>query len=146
MDDDLAFKSDCLVYTLFSNCNNIKSSNGVNHWIPFREAEIDTRDTMESHFMADFIKTLSLSSLAQDAMRAARELWRYYHSMPNSNPNASLYDIKEYFQGRNADGKLNAASNDHAFVGLLGALKEKLKALACDIVPKVYSYGFLVKA
>ncbi|MEZ4724887.1 MAG: hypothetical protein R2863_09565 [Candidatus Kapaibacterium sp.] len=32
---------------------------------------------------------------------AGRELWKYYHSQPNVNVNASLYDIREYFQGRN---------------------------------------------
>lgn len=36
---------------------------------------------------------------------AGRELWKYYHSCPNAKPNASLYDIREYFQGRNEKAK-----------------------------------------
>lgn len=50
---DTFFQSDCLAYTLFST--NIQSSKGVNHWIPFTEAEVDADELFHSHFMSDFL-------------------------------------------------------------------------------------------
>lgn len=87
--------------------------------------------------------TLSFSPEAQAVFDAGRELWKYYHSKPNVNVNASLYDIKEYFQGRNQQGKMNTKSNDEIYNELIANLREKLKTLAKKIEPKVYEYGFL---
>ena len=49
------FLSDCLVFTLFNEKNNIQSQHGTNHWIPFSEEEVGAQDNFESHFMHDFI-------------------------------------------------------------------------------------------
>lgn len=164
---DKEFQNNCLAYTLFNN--NISSSFGVNHWIPFTEQEVDAREKFESHFMTDFIKgkpkpphksfhTLSIlfepeESYSRSPLRfseeatavfdAGRELWKYYHRQPNCNVNASLYDIREYFQGRNEQGKMNNKSADETYMLLIGHLREKLKQLAEKIEPKVYEYGFL---
>ena len=54
-DADDGFQVDCLVYALFSGQNRVKSSDGVNHWIPFTEEEVGAKDCFESHFMSDFI-------------------------------------------------------------------------------------------
>jgi hypothetical protein len=59
------------------------------------------------------------------------------------NPNASLYDIREYFQGRNEAGKMNNKSKDEHYNQLIASLRESLKTLAKKIEPKVYEYGFL---
>ncbi len=80
--------------------------------------------------------------------KAGRELWRYYHSQPDGglNPidvNAGLYDIREYFQGRNTQGRMNAKSEDETYTKLIGKLRSALKILAESIAPKVYEYGFL---
>lgn len=165
--NDKEFQNDCLAYTLFNN--NISSSFGVNHWIPFTEQEVDAREKFESHFMTDFIKgkpkpphksfhTLSIlfepeesysrsplkfSEEATAVFDAGRELWKYYHRQPNCNVNASLYDIREYFQGRNEQGKMNNKSADETYMLLIANLREKLKQLAEKIEPKVYEYGFL---
>jgi len=72
-----------------------------------------------------------------------KDLWKYYHSQPNINVNASLYDIREYFQGRNEKGKMNNKSEDTQYMTLITALRESLKILAKKIEPKVYEYGFL---
>ena len=77
-------------------------------------------------------------------MDAGRELYKYYHSREDSNPNASFYDIKEYFQGRNDKGRLNSKSNDEKYMELLANLKEKHKILGNQIVAKVYEYRFLI--
>ena len=111
----------------------------------------------------DFVPSLPLkfSLEAQNVFDAGRELWRYYHEMAGGgngnrnnsnwevastgkyNPNASLYDIREYFQGRNGAGKMNNKSLDLQYTGLIGNLRERLKLLALKIQPKVYEFGFL---
>jgi hypothetical protein len=160
--NDLEFQNDCLAYTLFNN--NIQSKHGVNHWIPFPEEEIDAKDTFESHFMIRFItgkkiqnryanlfeqeedrsnKKLEFSPEATKVFDAGRELWRYYHEQPNANVNASLYDIREHFQGRNNKGKMNNKSTDEKFNNLINHLRTELKTLAKKIEPKVYEYEFL---
>ena len=87
---------------------------------------------------------LVFSAEATAVFDAGRELWRYYHAQPNANPNASYYDIREHFQGRNEKGKMNAKSDDAEYMRLLGNLKEAMEALRLKIVPKVYEYGFLI--
>ena len=141
--NDVQFKADCLVWSLFDN--TIKSRDGVNHWIPFSEEEVGAKDCFKSHFMSDFlsgriasgpnpvnpvnpVENLSaplrlcvkdiLSPAATSVLDAGRELWRYYHAQPDANPDASYYDIR-----------LHAA----------------MKRLAKEIEPKVYEYGFLRK-
>jgi hypothetical protein len=91
---------------------------------------------------------------AQAVFDAGRELWKYYHSSVSPlqhgegagvryNVNASLYDIREYFQGRNDKGKMNSKSDDEKYNELIGALRESLDILAKKIEPKVYEYEFL---
>ena len=57
----------------------------------------------ESEGRESFIPTepLLFSPEAQAVRDTGRELWRYYHGQDSINVNASLYDIREYFQGRN---------------------------------------------
>lgn len=164
--EDKEFQGDCLAYTLFSNANNIKSSEGVNHWIPFTEEEVGAQEKFESRFMSDYIrgkvkrelkegeqgsmfgddaeaKPVAFSAAAQAVMDAGRELWRYYHVQPGANPNASYYDIREYFQGRDEKGRMNADSPDAQYTRLLAALRAAHKALAARIEPRVYACGFL---
>lgn len=159
---DKVFKNDCLTYTLFHT--NIKSDFGINHWIPFTEKEVNSREKFKSHFMTDFIygkldkkdsyklnldelkeesKALVFSLEAQNVFNAGRELWKYYHKQPNCNVNASLYDIREWFQGRNEGGKMNNKSTDENYTKLISELRDGLKILAKKIEPKIYEYGFL---
>ena len=168
---DTEFQNDCLAYTLFHGQNRISSKEGINHWIPFTEQEVDAPERFASNFMTDFIKgkikpteeeehqkifnqdnlnlipsaPLVFSSEAQAVFDAGRELWHYYIKQENINPNASLYDIREYFQGRNEKGKMNNSSNDETYTTLISNLREKLKILAGKITPKVFEYGFLKK-
>ena len=168
---DTEFQNDCLAYTLFHGQNRISNKEGINHWIPFTEQEVDAPERFASNFMTDFIKgkikpteeeehqkifnqdnlnlipsaPLVFSSEAQSVFDAGRELWHYYIKQENINPNASLYDIREYFQGRNEKGKMNNSSNDETYTTLISNLREKLKILAGKITPKVFEYGFLKK-
>ena len=88
-----------------------------------------------------------MSLPARAVMDAGRELWRYYHAQLGANPNASYYDIRLHFQGvkRTASGKeqMNPTSSDATYNTLLANLRSAHKALAAQIVPKVYEYGFL---
>jgi len=86
---------------------------------------------------------LKFSKTAKNVFKAGRELWKYYHTQPKCNVNASLYDIREHFQGRNAQGKMNNKSDDEKYNELIGDLRSALKELAQKIEPKVYEYGFL---
>jgi len=168
---DLEFQNDCLAYTLFNN--NIQSKYGTNNWIPFTEYQVGARDNFKSRFMTDFIAGKTMSSVVEEPMlfgrfeekgggggdykpqrrefsetartvfQAGKELWKYYHKQPNCNVNASLYDIREYFQGRNEKGKMNNKSDDETYNELIGNLRLTLKILAKKIEPKVFEYGFL---
>lgn len=162
---DTEFQNDCLAFTLFHTQNRITSKEGINHWIPFTEDEVNARDKFDSHFMTDFIQgkiktndentifansekqntPLVFSNEAKAVFDAGRELWRYYHSQPDSNPNASYYDIREYFQGRNPNGKMKNKSDDKKYMALLSNLKDAIADLAKKIEQKVYEYGFLMK-
>jgi hypothetical protein len=163
--NDIYFISDSLLYTVFSNQNIVSTNIGTNHWIPFTEEEVNARGKFESHFMTDFIKgkiqpeqqdglfgseqkkaePMVFSPEAQAVFNAGRELWRYYHKQPRCNVNASLYDIREHFQGRNDKGKMNNKSDDAVYMELITNLRSSLKVLADKIAPKVYEYGFLKK-
>jgi hypothetical protein len=57
--------------------------------------------------------------------------------------NASLYEIREYFQGRNDKGIMKSRSSDETYTKLIGELREKIKVLADKIALKVYEYEFL---
>lgn len=160
---DLEFQNDCLAFTFFSN--EIQSKFGINHWIPFTEQEVNAQAKFESNFMSDFIKgkikpetsgnglfeqaetaerkPLVFSEEATALFDAGRALWKYYHAQKGVNVNASLYDIREYFQGRNEAGRMNAKSDDATYMELIGELRNRLSVLADKIKPKVYEYGFL---
>ncbi|MBS9781331.1 MAG: hypothetical protein KGV56_02445 [Gammaproteobacteria bacterium] len=160
---DSEFCGDCLAFTLFHGQNRIQSSvtvetghalslqqQSLNHWLPFTENEVNAKDCFASHFMTDFIKEkqagkeITFSDEALSVFNAGRELWHYYHSCDDININASLYDIREYFQGRNEKtGRMNNKSDDARYNELIGNLRIALKDLAGVIKPKVYRYGFL---
>ena len=69
----------------------------------------------------------------------------YYHSHKSVNVNASLYEIREYFQGRSDKGIMNSKSTDEKYAKLIGNLREKLNLLAEKVTPKIYEHEFLKK-
>jgi hypothetical protein len=163
---DFEFQNNCFAFALFHGQNKITSSEGTNHWIPFTEYEVNAQDKFASNFMTDFIKgkiakasssetlfnsgqtseksqELVFSEEATAVFDAGRELWKYYHAQKDVYVNASLYDIREYFQGRNDKGRMNSKSEDTVYMNLIGELRSKLTILADKIKPKVYEYEFL---
>ncbi|KNX44426.1 hypothetical protein AEY53_06080 [Helicobacter pylori] len=166
--DDSEFKNNCLVFMLFHTQNRITTTQGTNHFIPFNEDEVNAKERYSSHALLDFLKgrikeegdslflndkkenkPLEFSQSALKVFDAGREIYRYYHTQDFKNrphnADASLYDIKEFFQGRNAQGKLNSPpkAKDKYYKQLYANLQDALKDLAKEIQPKVYEYGFL---
>lgn len=106
---DKDFQSDCLAFTLFHGQNHISSEDGINHWIPFTEREVDAPDKFKSNFMAEFIhgkykapqsagtlfgeeesliptEPIQFTPAAQAVMDAGRKIWYYYlHHKDKSN-------------------------------------------------------------
>ena len=161
--NDKAFQSDCLIYALFHGQNRITCEKGINHWIPFTEQQVGCKKSFKSNFMSKFLngeievkksddmfsenesaksEKVVLSEEAQNVYNAGLELWKYYHSQPKANPDASYYDIRKFFQGE-TKGRMNNGSNDEKYNELIGDLRNKMKLLAKKIEPKVYEYGFL---
>jgi hypothetical protein len=139
-ESDTDFQNDCIAYTLFKN--NIQSKYGDNHWIPFSEHEVEAKDRFKSRFMLEFLKGRVFSPQAQAVFDAGRELWKYYFKQHNFNINASLYDIREYFQQR-SNNKMNTTSNDEKYNLLMENLKKALNELSNKLEVKVYEYEFL---
>ncbi|KLI51626.1 hypothetical protein SZ41_00850 [Brachyspira hyodysenteriae] len=163
-EEDTEFQNDCVAFTLFHSQNRISSEQGVNHWIPFTEAEVDAKDSFSSHFMTDFLsgkikssnssgdlftsntkssKPLKFSKEAKAVFKAGLSLWKYYHSFDLINVNASYYDIRAFFQKFNDKGRMNPTSKDETYNSLLADLKFNLDILAKKIAVKVYEHGFL---
>ncbi len=160
---DGEFQSDCLALALFHGQNRISCEHGVNHWIPFTEQQVGCRKAFKSNFMSRFLageveerggadlfspeegrkpEKLPLSAEAGAVYGSALELWRYYHSQPKAQADASFYDIRRFFQGE-TKGRMNNASDDETYSQLIAGLRENMRVLAKKIEPKVYEYGFL---
>ena len=109
-------------------------------------------ETDSSSVLADIPEsdTPAFSAEAAEVMEAGKALWHYYlHHKDGElygaapNINASFYDIRAYFQGRNEKGKMNSESSDEKYTALIKDLRAKQKSLAAKIAKKVYKYGFL---
>ena len=147
---DKEFQNDCLIYTLFHHQNRICSKEGINHWIPFMEKEVNAKDNFQSTFMSGFLKTRKgMSKEAKAVFNVGKALWTYYHetikTAKRALVDASLYEIREYFKGRDEAGRMKSKATDERFNELDAELRSSLKKLAAKIEPKVYEHGFLQK-
>ena len=147
-EQDRNFQNDCLVFTLFHHQNHIAPHGNPNYWIPFSPAEVHAKDNFRSSFMYDYITARGvLTPAAKAVLDAGRNIWIYYHECIANDDNAlvdaSLYEIKGYFKKFNEKGKMNTKAIDENFNKLEKDLQQTLKALAVQIRPKIYEYGFL---
>jgi len=160
--EDELFQTDCLTYAIFNTKNNVRSTDGPNHWQPFTEKQLGLTQALPSHFMTDFMagkakcfsippfsqfanKQLTFSDTAQAVFDAALPLWQYYHEQSDADLNASYYDIREYFCKRDNKGRLNSKSADERYNHLHEALRKAHRELGRQIEPHIYKYGFLIK-
>ena len=174
-ENDRVFQTDCLIYSAF--INNVRGEEGINNWIPFKESDVNSPDTFTSNFFYNLLNgtvekeplvtdTQSLfgeldaieagewkpfdyfSEEAKAVYESGKELWRYYMQQKGINVNASLYDIKLYFQGVKKESKkqtLNVNSDDEHYNTLRQQLNRSIDKLRSRIQDRVYEYQFLVK-
>ncbi len=162
--DDEVFQNDCLTYAIFDEGQNkISANEDTNHFIPFSESEVNAKEAFKSDFMVRFIEgkvkngaledcfvpsqKIEFSFESQAVFKAGLEIWKYYHKCAKDSDSylndASLYDIKEFFKGRNEKGNINNKSTDSHYNDLIADLRIALQTLAQKITPKIYEYGFL---
>ena len=170
--DDKEFLSDCVAYTLFSN--RIRHSNGINHWIPFDEAEVGSPERFSSHVVRDLITRpgalvpdtrdedslfgevdareddgwyplATLSAEAEAVYEIGRRIWKYYLTLPDADVNASFYDIAARLQDMKPNGELSGRSDDPVYEPLRNELGRVKRVLERKIAPKAFQYGFLIK-
>ena len=130
----------------------------INGKLKFENEKLDLFENQDNHNNPknQGSDNLQFSEEATAVFGAGQELWSYYHSqkfpsdggVPKGrggyNVNASFYDIREYFQGRNdKTGRMNNKSTDEKYTELISNLREKLNVLADKIKPKIYEYKFL---
>ena len=98
---DEGFKSDCLIFTIFDNV--VKSADGVNHWIPFTEAEVDAKNCFKSHFMSDILNGRGVSTefMGQDDL----------FTIATSNPVNPVNPVKNDFKSAANPVPLNIKDN-----------------------------------
>lgn len=105
---DTEFQNDCLSFMPFHGQNRITCKEGINHFIPFSEKDIDAAEAFESHFMQDFLqgkikqdskstdskslfndelestfiptKPLIFSDEAKEVLQAGKEIFKHYHT------------------------------------------------------------------
>lgn len=123
---DIEFQTDCLIWSIFNNA--VREENGICHWIPFYEDDVNSPAAFNSRFMADFLHGKierkaakvddgglfaeieaeeaaaavpfdNLSLEAEAVLEAGKEIWKYYMSKPGISANASFLDIRAFFQG-----------------------------------------------
>ena len=133
-----AFDSHFMKYFISGKIKNIEA--------PSVDNMLETENT-------NFIpkEKLEFSEEAKNVFNAGLELWKCYHANAKYkgaikyNANASLYDIRKYFQGTDANGDMNKTSEDEEYNKLIKDLRDKMNILAKKIEPKVYEFGFLKK-
>jgi hypothetical protein len=149
------FKTDCLLWMLFSGSNLTASADGlewngkkwsiINHFIPFTETEVGANGRFESDFMARYLSDKILSPEAQAVLNAGRDLWRTYfskidvHRVRNelklNRPDVGWYQVRNALKHRNESG-------DNAPIDF-GVFEKSYKTLGEKLAPLVYEYGFL---
>lgn len=151
-----------MLLCFFTDKIKLQARGGGNNFNPFSEKELGiTQGAFKSDFMQRFLKgkidnglfeemseRIVFSKEAEELLQKAKTLFRYYHTHSEKQGyilDASLYDVKEFFQGRDEKGKMKRANEakDGDYKSLLSDLNEALRILAKKIEPKIYEYEFL---
>lgn len=149
------FKTDCLIWMLFSGSNLTASANDldwngkkwsiVNHFIPYTEAEVDAPERFESDFMVQYLSNKTISAEAQAVLDAGRQLWKSYFAHTDSHTVREQLKLNRsdvgWYQIRNALAERNK-SGDFAPVNL-ALLDAAYDDLTEKLRPQVFELGFL---
>ena len=151
------FTNDCLIYMIFDNQNHVSTNNGENHWIPFSEEQCGSNQEFKHDSVYKYLRERNIPEIltveAFAVYNAALDIFKYYHGIGGwsfdgrieYNHNATFYDIRAFFQGRDNYGKVNNTSSDENYQGLIENLRKNLIILRDkNIAPRVYEYGFLL--
>lgn len=149
------FKNDCLLWMLFNGSNLTASANDldwngrnwsiVNHFIPYKEEDVNAPDRFESDLMVQYLADKLLSAEAQLVLAEGKKLWQAYFAHTDvrtvrdelklNRPDVGWYQIRRAIQARNASGDFTPVGFE-SFENAYKALTEKLQ-------PQVYALGFL---
>lgn len=149
------FKNDCLIWMLFNGSNLTASANNlewngktwsiVNHFIPFKEEEVNAPDRFESDFMVEYLKDKNPSAEAAQVLSEGKKLWQSYFANTDihnvreelklNRPDVGWYQVRKALQARNASGDFAPVS--------FKTFEEAYKALTEKLQPLVYELGFL---
>lgn len=116
---------------------------------PIKEGDAIDQDLFDENatYRDIHFPPLPMSEAATAVMHAGRAVWRYYHDHAEVKTDASLYDIRLFFQGTHKDAKgkkvMNNESDDPRYNSLMAVLRMKMRQLAEQIETKIYAYGFL---
>lgn len=146
------FKSDCLVWMLFSNSNLTAGAddlewNGekwslVNNFIPYTETEVDAPGRFESDFMSKYISKLKLSPEAKAVLNEGRKLWKKFHATQFERKLRKELKLNRadvgWYQIRNA----LEANSDSVTVDF-EPFKTAYENLSQKLRPQVFELGFL---
>ena len=149
------FKTDCLIWMLFSGSNLTASANDlewndkkwsiVNHFIPFTEEEVGSPDRFESDFMVQYLSNKKLSKESKAVLAAGKVLWQTYFSKNDVHSVRDELKLNRsdvgWYQIRNALKKRNA-SGDNIEIDF-SQFETAYKTLTQKLRPKVFELGFL---
>ncbi len=150
------FKNDCLIWMLFHGKNltagadrlewDDKKWSLVNHFIPFKEDQVNAPDKFESNFMVQYLKDKILSPEAEMVMEEGRILWQTYFSKKYSpkirdqyklnRPDVGWYQIRQAMKAYNKE-------RDTGQVRTTG-FNESYQILSHKLRPMVFDLGFLL--
>ncbi len=149
------FKNDCLMWMLFNGSNLSASANElewngkqwsiVNHFIPFKEEEVNAPDRFESNFMVRYMSGKTFSDEAKAVLAESKKLWQAYFAHTDvysvreelklNRPDVGWYQIRKAIQARNASGDFPPVS--------FASFETAYKTLTEKLQPMVYELGFL---
>lgn len=146
------FKSDCLVWMLFSGSNLTAGADGLrwndqdwsltNHFIPFTEVEIGAKARFESDFMVRYMAGMVFSPQAQAVLDEGRKLFQRFHAISFPNKIRQEYQLNRadagWYQVRRA---LEAFSNTE--LTDFDPFKAAYANLTAKLRPQVFELGFL---
>jgi hypothetical protein len=147
-----AFKSDCLVWMLFSNSNLTAGADGlrwndrdwslVNHFIPFTEVEVGAKARFESDFLVRYMAGIAISPEAQAVLDEGRKLWTRFHAIDFP------HKIREELKLNRADAgwyQIRKALEQYGDTELtdFDSFKSAYAALGNKLRPMVFELGFL---
>lgn len=149
------FLCDCLVWALFNTSNLTASANGLewnntrwnltNHFIPFSEDEVGAPEAFESDFMYQHLGRKKLSKEATAVLAEGKKMWTTYFEHVDPHSTREKWHLERsdvgWYQVRNVLKERNSSS-DYTPVDL-GPFESAYAALTNQIIPAVFSHGFL---